>query len=168
MLRGREGALTVILRDVTKENWQACVWLKLAPEQEPFVQSNAYSLAESKFMPTFVPQAIYTRDEASGAETLVGFVMYGYFPEGEAPFGQRHWIFRLMIDRDHQGRGYGTAALRIVLDRLAADPACPDVLIGHVPTNTVAAGFYAKLGFAPFGAAPWGETVLLRPTPPRP
>jgi diamine N-acetyltransferase len=68
----------VILRDVTKENWQECVRLQLAPEQEGFVSSNAYSLAESKFMPTFVPQAIYARDEATGAGRMVGFIMYGY------------------------------------------------------------------------------------------
>lgn len=157
--------MAAILRDVTKENWQECVRLTLAPEQEPFVSPNAYSLAESKFMSTFVPQAIYARDEASGAETMVGFVMYGYFPEGEAPFGLRHWIFRLMVDREHQGRGYGTAALRLVLDRLAADPACPDVLIGYEPENAVAARLYTKLGFEPFGVAPWGEMVLRRVTP---
>lgn len=157
--------MPVTLRDVTKANWQECLRLKLAPEQEPFVQPNAYSLAESKFMPTFVPQAIYARDEASGAETMVGFVMYGYFPDGEAPFGRRHWIFRLMVASDHQGRGYGTAALQLVLDHLEADPACPDVLIGYVPENAGAARLYTRLGFAPFGAAPWGEMVLRRATP---
>ncbi len=160
--------MTIVLRDVTKENWQECLRLKLAPEQEHFVASNAYSLAESKFMPTFIPQAIYARDvagDATASERLVGFVMYGYYPDGEAPFGLRHWIFRLMIDREQQGRGYGAAALRMVLARLEADPACPDVLIGYEPDNLVAAKLYGRLGFAPFGTAPWGETVLRRETP---
>lgn len=159
--------MAVILRDVTRENWQECIRLKLAPEQEPFVQPNTYSLAESKFMPTFIPQAIYARDEVTGAETMVGFVMYGFFPDGEPPFGRRHWIFRLMVAHEHQGRGYGSAALRIVLDRLRADPACADVLIGYVPGNTIAGKLYARLGFTPFGDAPWGETVLRSATPSR-
>lgn len=74
--------MTIILRDVTKENWQACVGLRLAPEQEHFVASNAYSLAESKFMPTFIPQAIYARATPNDAERMVGFAMYGYsFPQ---------------------------------------------------------------------------------------
>ena len=158
--------MAVILRDVTKENWQECARLTLAPDQEAFVASNAYSLAESKFMPTFVPQAIYARAETDGAATMVGFVMYGFYPDGEPAFGRRHWIFRLMIDREHQGRGYGRAALALVLDRLSADPNCPDVLIGHVPENTIAARLYAQLGFAPFATAPWGETVLVRQTRP--
>ena len=155
---------TVILRDVTKENWQECIKLRLAPGQEHFVASNVYSLAESKFMPTFVPQAIYATQDGTGDDMMVGFVMYGYYPEGVAPYGQRHRIFRLMIDRDHQGRGYGTVALRIILERLEADPACPDVLIGYEPNNTVAARLYARLGFVVFGTAPWNETVARRPT----
>ena len=157
--------MAIELRDVTKENWQECVRLKLAPEQEHFVASNACSLAESKFMPTFMPQAIYHRDEATGAATMVGFVMYGFYPDGEPPLGQRHWIFRLMIDREYQGRGYGTAAMREVLRRLEADPACPDVLIGYETDNVVAQKLYRDLDFAEIGPAPWGEMVARRPTP---
>jgi diamine N-acetyltransferase len=158
---------TVTLRDVTKENWQECIKLKLAPEQEDFVASNTYSLAESKFMPTFVPQAIYATIDGVESDTMVGFVMYGFYPDGVAPYGQRHWIFRLMIDRAYQGLGYGTAALHVVLQRLEADPACPDVLIGYEAENTVAAKLYQRLGFAVFGIAPWNETVALRATPSR-
>jgi diamine N-acetyltransferase len=156
---------TVTLRDVTKENWQECIKLKLAPEQEHFVASNTYSLAESKFMPTFIPQAIYANAGSTDGDTMVGFVMYGLYPDGVAPYGQRHWIFRLMIDQAYQGLGYGTAALHIVLQRLEADPACPDVLIGYEPENIVAAKLYQRLGFTVFGTAPWNETVALRATP---
>ncbi len=156
--------MSISLRDVTKENWQACVRLKLTPEQEHFVSSNAYSLAESKFMPTFVPQAIYWRDETTAAETLVGFVMYGYYPDGEEPWGKRQWIFRLMVDREHQGRGYGKAALQQVLARLEADPTCPNVLIGYEPGNTIARKLYLGLGFRELGLTPWGELAAERAT----
>jgi diamine N-acetyltransferase len=157
--------MMISLRDVTKANWQECVRLKLAPEQEHFVSSNAYSLAESKFMPTFVPQAIYRRDEASASETMVGFVMYGYYPDGVAPWGQRHWIFRLMIDREHQGRGYGREAMRQTLVRLEADPTCPNVLIGYEADNVVARKLYRSLGFREIGPTPWGELAAERATP---
>ncbi len=156
---------TVTLRDVTKENWQECIKLKPAPEQEHFVAANTYSLAESKFMPTFIPQAIYANAAGDDGDTMVGFVMYGFYPDGIAPYGQRHWIFRLMIDRRHQGLGYGTTALRIVLGRLEVDPTCPDVLIGYEPENAVAAKLYQRLGFTVFGTAPWNETVALLATP---
>ncbi len=157
--------MTVTLRDVTKDNWQECIKLKLAPEQEGFVASNVYSLAESKIQTTFVPQAIYAHDDVTGTERLVGFAMYGYYPDGEPPLGQRHWIFRLMIDREHQRRGHGTAALREILHRLATDPACPAVLIGYEVGNTVAQRLYRDLGFTEIGPAPWGEMTASRPTP---
>lgn len=157
--------MATVLRDVTKENWQECIGLKLAPEQEHFVSSNVYSLAESKVRTTFIPQAIYAVDDATGAELMVGFVMYGHYPDGEPPFGQRHWVFRLMVDHAHQGRGHGTAALHEVLRRLEADPACPDVLIGYETANTVARKLYRDLGFAEIGPAPWGEMVAARPCP---
>ena len=157
--------MALTLCDVTKENWRECVGLRLAPEQEGFVASNAYSLAESKFMPTFVPQAIYAPAGTDGAAIVVGFAMYGYYPDGAPPLGLRHWILRLMIDRDYQGRGYGTAALRAILARLEADPACDDVLIGYEPDNLVARALYARLGFVEQGTTPWGELYACRATP---
>ncbi len=155
--------MTIMLRDVTRDNFQACVRLKLAPEQEHFVASNAYSLAESKFMPTYIPQAIYHRSD-DGTETMVGFVMYGFYPDGEPPLGQRHWIFRLMVDREHQGRGYGREAMQQVLARLEADPTLPSVLIGYETDNVIAGKLYADLGFREIGPAPWGELVAERAT----
>lgn len=160
--------MTITLRDVTKENWQACVALRLAPEQDHFVASNAYSLAESKFMPTFVPQAIYAQPASVNDEVMVGFAMYGYYPDGAPPLGQRHWIFRLMIAREYQGHGYGTAALRAIIARLEADPACDEVLIGYEPDNAVARALYARLGFEEQGATPWGELYARRATTPPP
>lgn len=156
--------MAILLRDVTKENWQACVRLKLAPEQEHFVASNAYSIAESKFMPTYIPQAIYHRAEGDAEETMVGFVMYGFYPDDDPPFGKRHWIFRLMVDREHQGRGYGREAMRQVLARLEADPDCSSVLIGYETENVIASKLYADLGFREIGPAPWGEAVAERAT----
>jgi diamine N-acetyltransferase len=155
--------MTVVLRDVTKENWLECTRLKLAPEQEHFVASNAVSIAESKFYPTFVPQAIYHRND-SGEETMIGFVMYGFYPDGEPPHGQRHWIFRLMVDREHQAKGYGREAMRHVLARLEADPDCPSVLIGYESDNLISQKLYAELGFREIGPAPWGEIVAERAT----
>ena len=145
--------MTVTLREIITANWQECVNLTLAPGQEHFVSSNAYSLAESKFQPTFVPLAIYA------GEAMVGFVMYGYYPDGGPPLGQRFWIYRLMIDQGHQRKGYGRAAMREVIARLRATPDCPDVLIGYEPDNDAAARLYRELGFEEIGPAPWGETL---------
>ena len=60
---------TVDLRPVTKENWRECINLKLSADQESFVSSNLFSLAQSKFETCRNPCAIY-----NDKEEMVGFV----------------------------------------------------------------------------------------------
>ena len=55
------------------------------------------------------PVGIYDSD------TLIGFAMYGYFPE---PAPGQLWLDRLLIDKRYQGKGYGKQAVLSLLDRL--------------------------------------------------
>ncbi len=140
--------MTMTLRDITRENWEQCVRLKVAPEQEPFVASNAISLAQSKYEPEWLPLALYDDEE------MVGFVMYGVYPDEG-----KHWILRVMVDRRFQGKGYGRAAMRLLLDRLRAIPGCDEVAISYEPDNEVARRLYASFGFRETGEVVEGETV---------
>ncbi len=141
-------AMTMTLREITRENWEQCVRLNVAPEQEPFVASNAVSLAQSKYEPEWIPLALYDDDE------MVGFVMYGIYA-GEG----KHWILRAMVDHRRQGKGYGRAAMRLLLDRLRAIPRCDEVAISYEPENDVARRLYASFGFRETGEVIAGETV---------
>ena len=140
--------MTMTLREITRENWLQCVRLKVAPEQEPFVAPNGVSLAQSKYEPEWVPLALYDNEE------MVGFVMYGVSPEEG-----KHWILRVMVDRRYQGKGYGRAAMRLLLDRLRAIPGCDEVAISYEPENDVARRLYASCGFRETGEIIEGETV---------
>src|SRR5215472_7357385 len=103
--------MTVGVREITRENWLQCVRLTVATEQESFVASNALSLAQSKYEPEWIPLAVYDDDE------MVGFLMYGvYRDEG------KYWILRVMVDQRFQGKGYGRAAMGLLLGRLRATP----------------------------------------------
>jgi diamine N-acetyltransferase len=125
------------LSEITIDNWRECIELGVTDEQTNLVPSNLYSIAEAQFYPDAVPLAIY-----NDREEMVGFVMYGV----EVSSGK--WkIFRLMIDRAHQGRGYGRAAIEQVIARLAAQPGCGEIRISYKPTNDVARRLYASLGF---------------------
>jgi diamine N-acetyltransferase len=62
-----------------------------------------------------------------------------------------------MIDRKHQGRGYGRAALARALDEIRAMPGVKKVSIGYVPENPVAKSFYASFGFVEVGSDEDGE-----------
>src|SRR5262245_26120443 len=99
--------MTMTLREITRENWEQCVRLEVAPEQQRFVASNAVSLAQSKYEPEWIPLALYDDEE------MVGFVMYGVYRDQG-----KYWILRMMVDRRLQGNGYGRAAMRLLLDRL--------------------------------------------------
>lgn len=142
--------MNVTLRDITTDNWRACVKLKVAPEQERFVASNAFSLAQSKYEPELIPQGIYD------GETMVGFLMYR-----PADFGlAKVWaIYRLMVGKDYQGKGYGRAGMECLLEHLRAIPGYNAVLISFVPDNDSARNLYASLGFVDTGEIEDGEIV---------
>ncbi len=91
--------MKITLREITPQNFQQCIDLKVADGQENFVAANLMSIAQAKIYPTANPLAVYHKDE------MVGFVMFGFDPDE----GQ-YYLVRLMIDAQHQGKGFGKAA----------------------------------------------------------
>ena len=138
----------VVLTDITKDNWEQCANLRLSTKQGGLVAPNLYSIAESRIEPSFTPLAIYHDGE------VVGFIMYGLDPDD----GQ-YWIYRLMIDQTHQGRGYGKAAVVEVINRIKQIPGIHEVYVGYKPQNTVAAALFASLGFERTGQMFQGEFI---------
>ena len=136
----------VKLKDVTEDNWRAVIDLKLDPEQEELVASNLYSIAESRFDPDARPRAVYA------GKRVVGFLMYDVQPRKAS-------IYRFMIDRKHQGKGYGRAALGKALDEIRAIPRIRTVSIRYVADNPVAKPFYASFGFVEVGKDEDGEII---------
>jgi len=141
----------VRLEDVTARNWHAVARLKLLPEQEDLVASNLYSIAESKFDRDARPRAVYAGDR------LVGFLMYDVSDADDKT--REASIYRFMIDRKHQGKGYGRAALGRALEEIKAVPGIRKVSIGYMPENPVAKPFYASFGFVEVGTDEDGEVI---------
>ncbi len=85
------------LKEITKENYIEAVKLKVSTSQDNFVAPNVYSIAQSKFYPTWKPTAIYKDNN------MIGFLMHGEddLNEGDGSI----WIIRLMIDERFQGKG---------------------------------------------------------------
>ena len=141
--------MAVTLRPITRDNLWAVVDLTPRPGQEKFVEDNVASIANAYVEPTFVPLAVY-----AGAEP-VGFVMYGPHPDTGA-----WWVIRLMIDRAHQGKGYGRAAMEAVIAMMVERVGCEEIVTSFNPANAVAAGLYASLGFRPTGEIEDGEPLV--------
>ncbi len=140
---------SVVLRDVTGDNWEDVVALEVLPEQSDFVASNAYSLAESKFNPFAVPKAIYA------GKKVVGFLMFESLGDEDRP--HHYFIYRFMIDRRYQGRGHARAAMQLLLDEIRKDAKLKRIRICYLPDNTVSKKFYAAFGFRETGVNEDGE-----------
>ncbi len=135
----------ITLQPVTAENWKALIKLKVRDDQNQFVASNLYSIAEAQFGEEFeghhwdmYPFGIYD------GETPVGFLMYGYnFSHPK----QQAFITRLMVDEKFQGKGYGRFGMKWMLEVFRADERIKQVAISYEPENDVARKLYASLGF---------------------
>jgi diamine N-acetyltransferase len=82
--------------------------------------------------------------------------MFGYEDDAEIT---GYAIARLMIDRRFQGRGYGRAALHLIIEDLRGRPDCRCIYISFEPENETARHLYAAVGFVSEGRIIEGEVV---------
>jgi diamine N-acetyltransferase len=141
----------VELRDVTAENRQAVIDLELDPAQQDLVASNAESLKDARSDRGARPRVVYA------GERVVGFLMYDPGRLGDDP--REALIYRFMIDRRHQGEGYGRAAINKALDEIRGLGGVRKILISYMPDNPVAKPFYASFGFVEVGTDEDGEMI---------
>ena len=139
----------VTLREVTQESLGTVLGLSVAPEQKEFVAENAQSIAEAYFQPHAWFRAVY----AGG--TPVGFVMLF-----DDPGGPRYFLWRFMIAAEHQGKGYGKAALGLVVEHVRSRPNATELRCSYVPGEAGPGAFYAKYGFVETGELLHGENVI--------
>ena len=142
--------MSIRLEQITRENWYECSQLQVKPEQRQFVSSNLLCIAEVQFYSGWGAYAIYNRDQ------MVGFVMYEDDEEQEA-----WWISALMIAADHQGKGYGKAAVQALVS-LMKQKGCREIGVGYAHDNLPARALYTSLGFNEIGLDDEGDIVARR------
>jgi len=127
--------MCISFREITQENFFECMRLSVRVDQ-PFVASNAFSVAESKLFPFWITKAIYHEDE------MVGFLMYTKnFEKSEL------YLCRFMIDQKHQGKGYGKAALDKLKEIALSDEKIHKIALSTDPKNANGIRIYEKFGF---------------------
>lgn len=114
-------------------NWELCLALEITPEQERYVPSVLYSLAQAKFENLF-PFGIWFEGK------IVGFLMYG-------GFGNICWINRILVDKQYQGKGIGREAVRQLIQQLRQKRSCQSIRTSYAADNYQAKVFFEKLGF---------------------
>ena len=142
--------MTLSLRPVTADNYEAICDLDVAPEQEAFVACNMWSLVEAAYNDGHITRGIYLNDEP------VGFFMWVY----ETP--NRVSIYRFMVDQTHQRQGIGRQAMTMALQDIQQDLELSCIEICYNPNNPVAKAFYASFGFIESGMATDGEDMLAK------
>ena len=131
----------VSLKEITRDNIDEVLALKVDEGQKSFVSTNADSLAQAYvYSETAFPFAVYNDD------ILVGFIMMGYY---EAKSYYTLWKF--MIDSRYQNKGYGRKALELGIKFLQDRFDVSEIYTGVVPGNTVAKKLYESVGFAETG-----------------
>ena len=140
------------LEKITKRNAEKLIALKVKKEQKEFVASNALSLAHAYVAlsnnQAVYPFAIYLGDKP------IGFIMVGFdahFLSDEDPdiLKKQYFVWRFMIDKRYQGKGYGKQAFKLAIDFIKTFPSGPSDLcwVSYEPANEAAKKLYASCGF---------------------
>ena len=123
--------------------------LQVNPGQDDLVAPNSVSIAQHCYDDESWMRAIY----AGG--NPVGFVLLS-----ERRSVPRYYLWRYMIDGSHQGKGFGAAAMDLVLGYVRTLPGATALYLSYVPAPDGPRDFYAKLGFVDTGRESDGELEM--------
>ena len=124
------------LVDISPGNWRTK--LQVSESQRHYVANSTVMLA----------RAYAYREQRSRAfliyqdETPVGMGLYRDCPEMEA-----YDFDQIFIDERYQGRGYGKAATKLILDMLKQDGRYRKVVLCYIEGNDAARKLYESFGF---------------------
>ena len=147
----------IILKPVTNDNFHEIAKLSdsLTDQQKKCVAPNVYSLAQAylNFEQAW-PRAIYL------GETPIGFLMLDIDPEDIDKKENAYYLWRFMIARDYQGKGYGKKALDLIINQCREDQ--KSVLYTSCDMEEeMPYRFYINYGFIDTGVFDDDEKVLL-------
>jgi len=140
------------LKKVAFDMYDDFVKLAVHEHQETYVASAMKSLAQAYvYMTQFnAPITVYG---IFANEELVGFVKYCYYNETD-PAGKTfepncYHIWRLLVDKAHQGKGYGRAAAEHVLAKIKTMPhgKSDSIYVSYEPENAASRALFASFGF---------------------
>lgn len=145
--------MKIELRKIDGNNRAEIVSLTVSEGQREYIASNGESLAEAETLPEIArPFGIYAGGKA------VGFAMFAFDENNDNPH-DKYWLWRFMIDKSLQGRGYGGAALKEIINYFRENGA-EEITLSTKESNVAALGLYRKFGFKENGEMNDGEIVL--------
>ena len=154
--------MNIHLEKINWDNYGKVLKLRVTKEQENYVASNKASLIHA-FVQSSEGTPVHAFAVKNG-KTIVGFmqIMYdddwtGYEREDwlssdlykQYEGKPYYYIWRFMIDKKYQGRGYGKEAFRQTLDFIKTRPdgEAEYVVISYEPHNEKGRKLYGSFGF---------------------
>ncbi|MFC1230713.1 GNAT family N-acetyltransferase [Streptomyces sp. Sce081] len=131
----------VVLEDITDANWRDVADVAPADDQRRFVAALG-----ARYLLLSTRGGVWNSLAVRAGDEVVGRVMWAYDDEDGT-----HWIGGMIVNEAEQGKGVGHAAVRALVQRLAALPDCREIRLSYHPDNTPAARLYTTLGFRPTG-----------------
>ncbi len=134
--------ILIEFREITKANVTIIIDLAVNDYQEDQVFSNAISIAQGNYNEKAWFRGIYKGDQP------IGFVML-YLNHENKDFG----VWRFMIDKNYQGKGYGKASMDLIKKTIKEiAPEATKIGLSYVPKEKGGADeFYRKVGFKDTG-----------------
>ena len=154
------------LEKITGKNVWSILKLHVSEDQESFVAPNDISIIEAYTAITgngyAFPFGIYE------GETPVGFLMIGFDADDcweDAPSIAKgnYNLWRLMIDKNYQNKGYGKEAVRLALEFIKTFPCgkADFCWLSYEPENEIASRLYHSFGFAETGEMDGDEIIAV-------
>jgi diamine N-acetyltransferase len=127
--------MCISIKDIDESNWLECINLKVAEKQEDFISTNLYTIAQSKFEKEIKLLGIF-KDEV-----MIGFAAYILDKDGDMN------LYKLMMDEQYQGKGYGKEALKLLMELIKIEAIKNEIWLSLHPDNKAAIKLYSDYGF---------------------
>ena len=141
-----------MIRLVDIDNETGDTDLEVAEYQQNFVCDSLTMLARAWLHRKKRPRVFNVYD----GDTAVGMGMYLDDPEKDA-----YDFCQLFIDKRYQGKGYGKAAVSLVLEAMKAEGKYQKVSMCYVEGNEVSRKLFEQFGFVEV-SHPWDEIFMER------
>lgn len=126
----------VHLVDITPDNWR--LKLQVSEAQKTYVAGSAVLLARAYAYREWRSRAFVVCDD----ETPVGMGLYYDCPERNA-----YDFSQFFIDERYQGKGYGKAAAKAVLEAMKQDGKYDKTVLRYIEGDETARRLYESIGF---------------------
>lgn len=154
------------LEKVNGKNVWDILKLQVSEEQNCFVADNDISIIEAYTAITgngyAFPFGIYENDTPIGF-LMIGFDTDDYWDNAPAIAKGNYNLWRLMIDKNYQHKGYGKEALRLALEFIKTFP-CGEAeycWLSYEPENKLARHLYYSFGFVETGETDDNELIAI-------